>query len=175
MSDAAPGTDTSNTDGNQTSEPTSTAGDEFKPITSQDDLNKVLNERLTRERAKFADYKDVKTKAAEYDKLAEANKSEIDKAMDRVTKAEAEVASVPNKVADALRAHLVTLHEIDADDAELFLTANDPELLLKQVSRLTGRESDRKAKNNHVPNEGKNPSSAGSGEVEVTRALFGGS
>ncbi len=174
MSDAAPTTDSSNTDGNPTSEPTSTAGDEFKPITSQDDLNKVIADRVQRERAKYADYKDVKAKAAEYDKVAEANKSEIDKAMDRVTKAEAEVATVPSKVADALRAHLVPLHDISPEDAELFLTANDPELLLKQVARLTGRESERKTKNNHVPDEGKNPSSAGGGEVEVTRALFGG-
>lgn len=157
MTEAATATDASKTDGNQTSEPTSTAGDEFKPITSQEDLNKVLNERLTRERAKFADYKDVKTKAAEYDKLAEANKSEIEKATERVTKAEAEVAKVPSLVADALRTHLVALHEIPEDDAELFLTANDPELLLKQVTRLTGRESERKKHGNRAPREGANP------------------
>lgn len=174
MSDAASTTDSSNTDGNQTSESTSTAGDEFKPITSQDDLNKVIADRVQRERAKYSDYKDVKTKAAEYDKLAEANKSEIDKAMDRVTKAEAEVAAVPSKVADALRAHLVALHEIDADDAELFLTANDPELLLKQVTRLTGRESDQKKTGNRAPREGATPTAREDEGLETVRSLFGG-
>ena len=165
MSDAAAtSTDTSNTDGNQTSETTSTAGDEFKAITSQEDLNKIISERVKRVEAKFGDYKDAKTKAAEYDKLAEANKSEIEKATERVTKAEAEVATIPTKVADALRTHLVDHHKIPADDAELFLTANDPELLLKQVTRLMGRESERKTKNNHVPNEGKNPPPAGGGD-----------
>jgi len=105
--------------------------------------------------------------------LEDANKSEIDKAMDRVTKAEAEVASVPAKVADALRAHLVALHEIPADDAELFLTANDPDLLLKQVTRLVGRDVQRKKQGNHVPREGNSPTSASGDERETVRALFG--
>ena len=36
--------DTSNQDGNTTSGSTSTAGDEFKPITSQEELNKVVGD-----------------------------------------------------------------------------------------------------------------------------------
>ena len=106
--------------------------------------------------------------------LEDANKSEIDKAMDRVTKAEAEVASVPAKVADALRAHLVALHEIPADDAELFLTANDPDLLLKQVTRLVGRDVQRKKQGNHVPREGNTSSAADTPALETVRGLFGG-
>ena len=174
MSEAATGTDASNTDGNQTSETTSTAGDEFKPITSQDDLNKVIADRVQRERAKYADYKDVKTKAAEYDKLAEANKSEIEKATDRVTKAEAEVAKVPTLVADALRAHLVELHKIDAARAELYLTASDPDLLLKQVAGLVDLDADRKKKGNHVPREGANTSTQEDEGLETVHALFQG-
>lgn len=88
--------------------------------------------------------------------IEEASKSESEKTADRVAKAEAEVASVPSKVADALRTHLVALHQIEADDAELFLTANDPELLLKQVTRLVG-QSDKRKKSHVVPGEGKTP------------------
>jgi predicted phage tail protein len=88
--------------------------------------------------------------------IEDAQKSEAEKAADRIAKAEAEVASVPNKVADALREHLVALHEIDKDDAELFLTANEPELLLKQVTRLIG-QSDKRKKTHVVPGEGKTP------------------
>ena len=90
--------------------------------------------------------------------IEDAQKSETEKAADRIAKAEAEVASVPNKVADALREHLVALHEIDKDDAELFLTSNDPELLLKQVTRLVGQSDKRKKTPNVVPGEGKTPS-----------------
>lgn len=99
----------------------------------------------------------AKENAAAAQRLAEledAQKSESEKVADRIAKAEAEVASVPAKVSDALRQHLVALHEIDEDDAELFLTANDPELLLKQVTRLVG-QSDKRT--NRVPREGATP------------------
>jgi predicted phage tail protein len=101
--------------------------------------------------------KRAKENAAAAQRLAEledAQKSESEKAADRIAKAEAEVASVPTKVADALREHLVALHEIDEDDAELFLTATDPALLLKQVSRLVGQADKR---TNRVPREGATP------------------
>lgn len=60
----------------------------FAPITSQEDLDKLLGKRLERERAKFADYEDAKKKAAEYDKLAEAQKTELQKANERAEAAE---------------------------------------------------------------------------------------
>lgn len=85
--------------------------------------------------------------------IEESQKSEAEKTADRISKADAEVASVPAKVADALRTHLVGLHGIEAEDAELFLTANDPELLLKQVGRLLG-QSDKRQKKNYVSREG---------------------
>ena len=86
--------------------------------------------------------KDLKSKAARLDEIEDAQKSEAEKAADRISKAEAEVASVPAKVADALRAHLVELHSIDKEDAELFLTATEPDLLLKQVDRLMARAAE---------------------------------
>lgn len=65
-------------------------GSEFKAITSQADLDRILGDRLARERAKFADYDEVKAKAAEFDKVSEASKSEIQKALDRAAAAEKE-------------------------------------------------------------------------------------
>jgi len=121
--------------------------------------------------------KRAKENASAAQRLAEiedAKKSESEKVADRIAKAEAEVASVPSKVADALRAHLVGLHEIDQDDADLFLTANDPELLLKQVTRLVGQSDKRKKSGNHVPREGQSPSSAVSDERAFAQELFGG-
>ncbi|MEU5668957.1 hypothetical protein ABZ749_01040 [Micromonospora sp. NPDC047753] len=145
----------------------------FTPITSQDDLNRVIAERVARERGKFADYNDLKAKAGRLDEIEQANKSEIEKANDRVTKAEAEAAKVPSLVAGQLREHLVKLHGISDEDAELFLTASDPELLLKQVDRLVGRGSQRKKTGNHVPREGSNPNSGSNSDMrEFTRRLF---
>ena len=104
--------------------------------------------------------------------IEESQKSETEKTADRIAKAEAEVASVPSKVAAALREHLVELHKIDKDDADLFLTATDPDLLLKQVTRLVGQADARKKTGNVVPREGNNPKAGDDPMREVTRALF---
>lgn len=92
--------------------------------------------------------------------IEEAQKSESEKAADRIAKAEAEAAKVPSLVAASLRDHLVELHKIDQDDADLFLTASDPELLLKQVTRLLGQSDTRKKQNNVSPREGTTTSAA---------------
>lgn len=55
---------------------------DFQPIASQADLDRVLGERLARERAKFADYADLQKKAAEFDKAAEAARTEHEKAVE---------------------------------------------------------------------------------------------
>lgn len=104
--------------------------------------------------------------------LEDAQKSESQKASDRIAQAEAEVASVPAKVAEGLRAHLVELHKIDKDDAELFLTASEPELLLKQVTRLLDQSGRRRK--NYVAREGDNPKAETTSDMrEFTRNLFG--
>lgn len=64
--------------------------DEFKAPASQEELDRIITTRIERERAKFADYEDVKAKAAEFDKAQEASKSELQKAADRAAQAEKE-------------------------------------------------------------------------------------
>jgi hypothetical protein len=116
--------------------------------------------------------KDLKAKASRLDEIEEAQKTETEKAADRIAKADAEVATIPAKVADALREHLVALHEIDKDDAGLFLTANEPDLLLRQVTRLLGQSDKRKKQGNFVPREGNNPKPGDDPMREFTRNLF---
>lgn len=117
----------------------------------------------------------AKSNAAAAKRLAEledAQKSVTEKAADRMTQAEALEAAIPTKVAEGLRAHLVELHKIDKDDAELFLTATEPELLLKQVTRLLDQSGRRRK--NHVPREGENPNAGTTSDMrEFTRNLFG--
>jgi hypothetical protein len=61
---------------------------EFKPITTQEELNKLIGERIGKVKAQFGDYEDLKTKAAEFDKIAEAQKTELQKAQERAEAAE---------------------------------------------------------------------------------------
>lgn len=149
------------------------AADEFKAITTQDDLNKVIADRVNRERAKYADYKDVKAKAAKLDELEQANQSEAEKAAKRVAELEAELNQTRS---ESLRLKIAGANGItDADDIELFLTGTDEETLTRQAKRLADRDADRKKNGNRVPNEGTSTSSNSDGnpdEREFVRGLF---
>jgi len=152
-------------------EPEATETDQPKPTETVD-----FWKQKAREQEKRA--KENADAAKRLTALEDAQKSETEKAADRIAKAEAEVAGVPAKVSEALRTHLVALHKIDSEDAELFLTAAEPDLLLKQVTRLLARSDEQtaasKRSGNHVPREGSNPSGADNGERETLHALFGG-
>lgn len=168
--DTTTDTSTSTQDGKTTtSETTSGAGDEFKAITSQEELNEVIGKRLERERSKVADYDDLKAKAARLDEIEAANKSELEKAEERAAAAE---AAREKAVAEGLRFRIAAKHGISDEDAELFLTGKDEDTLLAQAKRLADREADRKKNGNQAPREGTNPPHETDDVREFARALF---
>lgn len=57
---------------------------EFKPITSQEELNKLIGERIGKVKSQYADYDDLKAKASKYDEVEAASKSELEKAQERI-------------------------------------------------------------------------------------------
>lgn len=182
MSEAATETTEADTQGGNsdtTSGTTPTAG-EFKPITSQDDLNRVIDERLKRERAKYVDYKDLKAKASKLDEIEQANLSELEKANGRITTAESERDTAK---AEALRLRTAVQHGISLEDADLFLTGTDEETLTAQAKRLSDRaaeqqqaEAERKKKHPIVPKEGTSTQTGTTTEeddLEFARSFFG--
>lgn len=68
--------------------------DDWKAPANQEELNALVESRLARERAKYADYPELQKKAAEFDKSQDASKTEIERLTDRAAKAEAEAAKV---------------------------------------------------------------------------------
>lgn len=142
----------------------------FTPITSQDELNRVIGERV--KRAKPADYDDLRAKAAKLDEIEQANKSEAQKLADAKAAAERERDAAR---AEALRLRIATKHGISDEDADLFLTGTDEATLTKQAERLAQRAGDRTRRSNHVPREGTNqhPDKANSDMREFARNLFG--
>nr|DAR23814.1 MAG TPA: Major head protein [Caudoviricetes sp.] len=89
----------------------------FTPITTQEDLDKVIGARLARERDKYADYDDLKAAAS---KLAdaEARLAQIDAqaALDKIRNDVAQEAGVPadllrGSTKDELAAHAAALAE----------------------------------------------------------------
>ena len=64
---------------------------------TQEDVNHIVAKRV----AKYADYETLKEKAAKYDEIAEASKTELQKATERATALEAELNAL--KSAEQLR------------------------------------------------------------------------
>lgn len=69
----------------------------YAPPATQEDLNRIIADRVSRERAKYADYADLKSKAAEYDKVQESAKTEMQKLTERAEAAERRVAEFESR------------------------------------------------------------------------------
>jgi len=66
--------------------------DEVKTFT-QDEVNAIVTKRLAQEKAKYEGFDELKAKAEKYDSLEEANKSDLQKAAERIAALEAELDS----------------------------------------------------------------------------------
>jgi len=58
---------------------------------TQEEVNAIVGKRLAEEKGKYSDYEEIKAKAAKFDEAEEANKSELQKAMERASNLEAEL------------------------------------------------------------------------------------
>lgn len=128
---------------------------------------------VKRHEALKAENKDLKPKAKLVDDANEAKRTDAD----RIAGLQAQVDGLPKQVAAGIREHLVERHGIDKDDAELFLTGDTPELLLKQVTRLLDQSGTGGSKRkNYVQKEGNNQRKPADNENGAfVNGLFGGS
>ena len=118
---------------------------------TQADVDRIVRERVKREREKFADYDDLKAKADGAQTVEE-----------RVAQLERELAT---EKAAALKAQVAARFGVSTEpdeetglsDADLFLTGKDEETLTAQAKRLAKRVSDRESTNNISPTEGGTP------------------
>lgn len=137
-------------------------------VFTQAEVDRIVGDRVTRERAKYADYDELKTKAGQ------------------ATTAEERIAALEQKLstteASALRTRIAAKFSISTEpgkddspsDADLFLTGADEATLTKQAERLAGRVADRKKQGNVAPKEG-TTSTSGSEDSELretARQLF---
>lgn len=131
-------------------------------------------EKLRKENAKYRTEAKANADAAKrLAEIEEAQKTEAQKAADRL--AEAEKAAEDAK-REALKFKVAAKFQISDDDADLFLTGSDEETLTKQAERLAGREAERKQNGNVSPREGNNPKPGeGSSEAQFARSLFASS
>lgn len=120
-----PAQNATTTDGNNTGGSTSDAGAAFTPITTQDDLNRVIADRISRERSKYADYDALKTKAEQFDAIEQANKTELQKAQDAATAANATATQAQQ---DALRLRVAIAKGLPASLVDRLRGSNEQEL-----------------------------------------------
>lgn len=127
---------------------------------TQAEVDQIVKERVQRERAKYADYDELKAKAGESKTLEE-----------RLAEIEARAVSAER---DALRSNVAARFGISAEDRDLFLTGTDEDALTAQAKRLAERESERKKSGNVAPREGATTNSGGqdSDMRDFAKSLF---
>ncbi|MDO5091821.1 MAG: hypothetical protein Q4D79_00105 [Propionibacteriaceae bacterium] len=109
----------------------------FEPITSQEQLNAVLADRLKRERAKYADHAELKAKAARLDEIEQAAKSDLEKATEANAKLTAELEALK---LNQLRTEIAIAKGLDPASAR-FLTGTTREQIeadADDLVKLTG-------------------------------------
>lgn len=68
---------------------------------TQEEVNAIVGKRLAEEKGKYSDYDEIKAKAAKFDEAEEANKTELQKAIERANNFEAELQGM--KKAEEIR------------------------------------------------------------------------
>ena len=133
---------------------------EPKPQTfTQEELDRIVGERVKRERDKFADYAELKARA-DGAKSVEQKLAELEAQNARMQR-------------DTLASRIAAKFGVAPEDADLFLTVSDVETLTAQAKRLSEREADRKKAGPVVPGEGTTPKNSGTSDMrEFTRNLF---
>lgn len=128
--------------------------------------------KLRDEAAKYR--KEAKANAEAAQRLAsmeEAQKSEAEKAADRMRQLEAEVGEAKR---ESLRFRVASEFGIPSDKAELLLTGSDEETMRAQAAAIRSDADDRKKTGNHAPREGTTPADPPPDDLrEFTRQLFG--
>ncbi|MEU1761680.1 hypothetical protein [Micromonospora sp. NPDC005652] len=103
--------------------------------------------------------------------IEEANKSEAEKAAERLAKAE---KAAQEAEARALRREIALEHKLTKDDAALLDAVTDEDAMRLLATRLGQQAEDRKKTANHVPREGSNPAATSSSDANFARDLLGG-
>lgn len=130
----------------------------YTPPATQADLDRIIAERLSRERAKYADYDEMKTKAAEFDKATEATKSEIQKAVERAELAEAKAAAFEKREQVAAWAKDIVKDSPIPADALRGDTEDELKVHFEQLKALIPAEAPKKgAVGPYIPSEGQQP------------------
>lgn len=100
---------------------------------SQEAVDQMIESRLARERKRFADYDDLKAKAAQFDALQAEGLSESDKLRQELERVQGELAQAET---ERVRSRVALELNIPADLQE-FLTGSDEATIRESAERLS--------------------------------------
>lgn len=107
------------------------AGDSYTPPATQDELNKIIQARVGRVEAKYADHEDLKAAAAKLAELEAANQSKEDKLLADLEAANKAIAERDEKLSQAelksLRTEVAREKDVPAAHLSGFATREDME------------------------------------------------
>lgn len=147
---------------------------DYTPPATQADLDKIITERVNRERAKFADYDSLKTAAQKLRDLEEAQKTDAQKeaearaALEREN-AELKLAKLRSEVAEAKSDPAKGL-VIPAS----LLTGSTREEIEAAADQLIAFRGTKTQVGVHLPNQDKAPEKQKADLAETAKKIFGG-
>lgn len=114
---------------------------EFKTIETQEELDRIIQDRLARERDKYKDYDQIKTRNAELETENNTLKSTIEKSSNDAKTHEQTVADLNAKIAgyetSSMRTRIALQNGLPLDLADR-LVGDDEESIKADAERLAG-------------------------------------
>ncbi|MFB8509210.1 MULTISPECIES: capsid assembly scaffolding protein Gp46 family protein [Lactobacillales] len=111
----------------------------FKTIETQEELDRIIQDRIARERDKFADYDELKTKVTDYETQVATLQKAIDESNTTIKSHDDTVAELNSKIASyetsSLRTRIAIQNGLPLDLAER-LVGNDEESIKADAERL---------------------------------------
>ncbi|WP_369118177.1 capsid assembly scaffolding protein Gp46 family protein [Enterococcus thailandicus] len=114
---------------------------DFKPIETQEALDKIIKDRLAREREKYADYDKLKSENESYESKLNALQTTIDESNAKIKAHDDTVADLNKKIAGyetaSLRTRIAIQNGLPIDLADR-LVGDDEESIKADAERLAG-------------------------------------
>lgn len=114
---------------------------EFKPINTQEEFDAAIKERLSREKAKYSDYDQLKSRVEELETENVGLKSTIEASNQSKEDSDKQLENLQNKIAGyetaSLRTRIALKHGLPYDLADR-LQGNDEESFEADAERLAG-------------------------------------
>lgn len=102
--------------------------------------------------------------------IEDAQKSEAQKAADKVAQAERRAIEAE---ARAMRREIAIEHKLSKDDSELLDSLTDETAMRRLAERLAAASEDKRTNGNHVPGEGNNPKPSADPKRDFIRGITG--